>query len=66
VYTQEVNAILLADKLRSKNTTYKDDKKKEIKALAHSLEKDREQLSSRHSEVGRLLGLVSMGNINSL
>ncbi len=60
VYTQEINDILLADKIQNKDNSYGKNKKKEIQALAQSLQKDVRTLSSRHAEVGRLLGLVSV------
>jgi hypothetical protein len=62
VYAQEINTILMAEKTRktsSCNTSYKDQKKKEIQALAQSLLKDATALYSRHTDVGKLLGLVS-------
>jgi hypothetical protein len=65
VYTQEVNALLMADKTKGKDAaqkvqSYQESKKREIKELAQSLCKDSETLSSRHTDVGRLLGLVSL------
>jgi hypothetical protein len=56
VYTEEIQAILNSDRA---NSSYQDAKKKVIQSLAQSLKGTREALSSRPSDVGKLLGLVS-------
>jgi hypothetical protein len=68
VFNKEVNAILTDDKVthgksaaQGKSATFDlEKKKKQIRALSQSLQRDRKTLSSRHEDVGKLLGFVSL------
>jgi hypothetical protein len=61
LYNEEIQAILLADKTKShEGTSYQDERKKLIKELAQKLHNNRLNLGSRATELGTLLGLVSL------